>query len=88
MVKWLGIIGRTLWSALRTHQALLFENLALRQQLAILKHRQGRLRLTDTDRLFWVVLSRIWSRWQESLDIVQPGTVVRWHQQGFRYYWR
>jgi len=88
MVKWLGIIGRTLWSALRTHQGLVFENLALRQQLAILKHRQGRPRLTDTDRLFWVVLSRIWSRWQESLHIVQPGTVVRWHQQGFRYYWR
>jgi len=88
MVKCLGIIGRTLWSALRSHQALAIENLALRQQLAILKHRHPRPRLTDADRLFWVVLSKIWSEWRGSLHIVQAGTVVRWHQRGFRYYWR
>ncbi len=88
MLKWLGIIGRTLWSALRTQRGLAIENLALRQQLAVLKHRQGRPRLTATDRLFWVVLSKIWPRWPESLHIVQPDTVVRWHRQGFRYYWR
>ena len=88
MLKWLGIIGRTLWSALNTQRDLAIENFALRQQLAILKHRHPRPRLTDADRLFWVVLSQIWSGWQGSLHIVQPGTVVRWHRQGFRYYWR
>ena len=41
MVKWLGIIGRTLWSALRTHQALLFENLALRQTAGDIKASPG-----------------------------------------------
>ena len=88
MLKWLGIIGRTLWSVLNTQRDLAIENFALRQQLAILKHRHPRPRLTDADRLFWVVLSQIWSGWQGSLHIVQPGTVVRWHRQGFRYYWR
>ena len=88
MLRWLGIIGRTLWSALNTQRDLAIENLALQQQLAILKHLHPRPRLTDADRLFWVVLSQIWSGWQGSLHIVQPGTVVRWHQQGFRYYWR
>ncbi len=88
MLKWLGIVGRTLWSALRTNRALAIENLALRQQLAILKHRHPRPSLTDTDRLFWVVLSRIWSGWRTSLHIVQAESVVRWHRQGFRYYWR
>ena len=88
MLKWLGIIGRTLWSALNTQRDLAIENFALRQQLAILKHRHPRPRLTDADRIFWVVLSQIWSGWQGSLHIVQPGTVVRWHRQGFRYYWR
>jgi len=88
MLKWLGIIGRTLWSALNTQRDLAIENFALRQQLAILKHRHPRPRLTGADRLFWVVLSQIWSGWQGSLNIVQPGTVVRWHRQGFRYYWR
>ncbi len=43
---------------------------------------------TDTDRFIWVLLSRIWSDWHASLHIVKPETVVRWHRQGFRYYWR
>jgi len=37
--------------------------------------------------MFWVVLSRIWSHWAETLLIVQPETVVRWHRQGFQRYW-
>jgi len=52
MFKWLGIIVRTLWSALHTHRALATENLVLRQQLAVLKHRHPRPKLTDADRLF------------------------------------
>ena len=88
MLKWLGIIARTLRSVLRTQRDLALENLVLRQQVAVLKHRHPRPRLTDTDRLFWVLLSRFWFGWRTSLLIVQPETVVRWHQQGFRYYWR
>ncbi len=88
MLKWLGIIVRTLWSVLHTHRVLATENLVLRQQLAVLKHCHPRPRLTDADRLLWVILSRTWSDWREVLHIVQPETVVRWHRQGFRYYWR
>jgi hypothetical protein len=51
MLKWLGIIGRTLWSALRIQRDLAIENLALWQQLAALEHRRPRPRLTDADRL-------------------------------------
>ena len=60
----------------------------LRQQLAVCKAHQQRPRFTDTDRLFWVTLSRIWKGWREALIVVKPETVVRWHRQGFRYYWR
>ena len=88
MLKWLIILVRTLCSAMQSQRALAVENLALRQQLATLKHRHPRLRLADTDRFFWVVLSRCWSDWRAALHIVQPETVVRWHRQGFRYYWR
>ena len=87
MLKWLEIIARTIWSTLRSHQALAIENLALRQQPAVFKYRHPRPRLTDADRLFWVVMSQVWVDWRESLHIVQPETVVRWHRQGFRYYW-
>ena len=80
MLKRLEIIVRTIVSTRCTQRSLAIENLVLRQQLAVLKHRHPRPRLTDTDRFFWVVLSRIWVDWRESLHIVQPETVVRWHR--------
>lgn len=40
------------------------------------------------DRLFWVILRRLWPDWKRPLVIVQPETVVRWHRAGFRTYWR
>jgi putative transposase len=66
---------------------LAFENLALRQQLAILKRTQKRPAISTKDRLFWVWLSRIWSEWRSSLIIVKPGTVIGWHRKGFRLFW-
>jgi putative transposase len=74
-------------STVRTQRELALENLALRQQLALWKARQPRPRLTDLDRIFWVVLSRFWKNWQNSLRMVRPATVVGWHRQGFRRYW-
>src|SRR5215813_10533441 len=87
MVRWLPILVGTLRSFLRTHRELALENLALRQQLAVWKARQPRPRLTQTDRIFWVLLSRLWTGWRHSLHVVRPETVVRWHRQGFRRYW-
>src|SRR3989442_1418745 len=67
MVRWLGILLGTLRSTIRTHRELALENLALRQQLAVWKARQPRPRLTAMDRIFWVVLSRLWKGWRNSL---------------------
>ncbi len=68
--------------------ALAAENLALRHQLGILQRSVKRPRLRPRDRIFWVWLSRLWSDWQSSLMIVKPETVIRWHRDGFRLYWR
>src|SRR5262249_15105602 len=87
MVRWLGIVFRTLRSSVRTHRELALENLALRQQLAVWKARQPRPRLSVMDRMFWVLLSRLWTSWRHSLQLVRPETVVGWHRQGFRRYW-
>ena len=87
MVRWLGILFGTVRSYLRTHRELALENLAQRQQLAVWKAREPRPRLAATDRIFWVVLSRLWTNWRHSLQVVRPETVVRWHRQGFRRYW-
>src|SRR5438552_16771777 len=87
MIRWPGILLRTLRSAVRTRRELALENLALRQQLAVWNARQQRPRLTEWDRIFWVVLSRLWKNWRSSLQVVRPETVVRWHRRGFRLYW-
>jgi putative transposase len=64
------------------------EILALRQQLAVLNRSIKRPQLDRRDRFFWVILSKFWRNWREVLIIVKPETVVKWHKQGFRLYWR
>ena len=51
------VLVRSLLSALATRQTLLLENLALRQQLAVLQRDSKRPRLRKADRVFWVFLS-------------------------------
>ncbi len=85
---WVEMIVVFLRALLRDRAELAAENLALRQQLAILEQCLKRPRLRKRDRIFWAWLFRFWSNWRSALVIVQPQTVVRWHQQGFRLYWR
>jgi transposase InsO family protein len=81
-----AIVGATL-AALRPRASLVAENLALRQQLAILRRRRPRRPLRPIDRAFWVMLLRVWSRWADALAIVKPATVVGWHRRGFARFW-
>ena len=74
-------------SSLKSQRELARENLALRQQLAILQHKTKRPKLTKADRAFWVALCRLWPDWQNALLIVKPETVIRWHRKGFKLYW-
>jgi putative transposase len=79
---------RALISALQSQRALAVDNLTLRHQLVVLQRTAKKPRLRATDRLLWVLLSRLWARWRQSLTLVQPETVIRWHREGFRLYWR
>jgi len=87
----MGLI-RSVWCVLRLlllpRSQLVLENLALRQQLAVLRRSAPRPRLRLWDRVFWVWLSRWWAGWKDALAIVSPATVVGWHRQGFRLWWR
>ena len=47
-----------------------------------------RPQLRNRDRLFWILLSRFWSNWQEALIVVKPETVIRWHRKGFKLFWK
>jgi hypothetical protein len=73
-------------ASLRTRTDLALENLALRQQLALLR-RSKRPQFGGLERLFWVWLSDQWAGWREALHVVRPQTVIRWHRQGFRAFW-
>ena len=83
-----SLIGAAL-SFFKTQRELALENLALRYQIGVLKRTLGtrRVCLKPSDRKLWVVLSRVWSGWQQILAIVQPATVIRWHREGFRHFW-
>ncbi len=82
----LALLG-ALRAALRTRADLALENLALRQQLALLCRGSKRPQFRRLDRLLWVWLSSRWARWREALHLVRPETVIRWHRQGFRAFW-
>src|SRR2546422_11721093 len=69
------------------HRQLALENLALRQQLAVYRRTVTRPPLCRTDRLFWVVLTKVWAGWRRPLVIVTPDTVLRWQRRRFCEYW-
>ncbi len=63
-------------SFLRTRRDLAIENIALRQQLAIIKDKNPRPKLKNSDRLFWVILCRFWKNWKSLINNHLHETVV------------
>jgi len=88
MLCFLGLCFGTPVRFFRSHHSLLLENLALRQQLVVLKRGHPRPKLVLFDKLFWLPVRRCWSGWKQKLLVVTPETVVRSHRAGFRWYWR
>jgi transposase InsO family protein len=79
---------RYLLLCLRPCPALAAENLFLRKQLALYQERPVKpRRATQATRLALIWLAR-WFDWRQALVIVQPATLIRWHRQGFRVFWR
>jgi putative transposase len=74
-------------TAVRLRSELALENLALRQQLAVLSRQHRRPKLRRSDRLLWLFLSRFWADWKEALVIVKAEPVLRWHRKRFASYW-
>src|SRR6478736_5535460 len=69
--------------------SLEIELIALRHQVTVLRRqRPGRPHLSSLDRLLWVWLYRIWPQVIDAMVLVKPATVVQWHRNGLRLYWR
>src|SRR4051794_8908364 len=72
----------------RSKSELIAENAFLRQQLVVLSRQTKRPRLTPLDRGILVLLSSRLRAWKDALLIVKPDTLLGWHRQGFRLFWR
>src|SRR5437660_294335 len=91
MLDLLCLLLTTVLAWMRPRQDLVLENLLLRHQLTVptrptRTRRPARLRAWD--KLLWVLACRLCARWREHLTFVTPDTVVRWHRQGWRLFWR
>jgi putative transposase len=72
----------------RSKSELVLENAFLRQQLITLQRQVKRPTPTPRDRVLLVLLARKLSSWKQALMIVQPDTLLRWHRDLFRWFWK
>ena len=76
-------------SLFKSRSRLEAENEALRHQLIVLRRKvPGRVRLTNSDRWYFVLLYRSFPSILQVFTIIRPETLVRWHRASFRCYWR
>jgi putative transposase len=87
VLDWVSLFVGTGLVGLRSRQALVVENVLLRQQLAVALRTRRRPCVRWHDRLFWVVARRLVTDWRRHLVLVQPETVLRWHRRGWRLFW-
>ena len=93
MLPSMGDMLKLIWWAViglfRSRASLEAEILALRHQLTMLRRKSPkRLSFSTFDRLFFASLYRIAPSVVNTLVIVKPETVIRWHRAGFRSFWR
>ncbi len=74
--------------AARPRAALVAENLFLRKQLALFQERKVRPRRADASTRWMMAALSQWFAWRDALVNVQADTLLRWHRQGFRLFWR
>jgi putative transposase len=88
MLELVSLLLSTPHRLFRGRHDLLVENLLLRHQLQVALCSHPRPDLKTQDRFFWLLVRRLVPDWKRYLILVQPETVVRWHRQGWRLYWR
>jgi hypothetical protein len=89
MIGLLCFVLAVLASPFKSKVRLEAENAVLRQQLIVLGRRlHRRVRVTNNDRWFFILLYRWFPSVLEVLTIIRPETLIRWHRSGFRWYWR
>ena len=89
MVTLIKLIFGFLADLFRSRASLEAEILVLREQIIVLRWgKPTRLPFIATDKLVLGWVCRLFPNARDTLAIVRPETVVRWHRAGFRSYWR
>jgi putative transposase len=93
MVRWMkprstSLLLGTITDLAKGKSELLVENALLRQQLIILHRQVKRPACKKIDRFLLLLLARMLRTWKQALLIVQPETVLRWHQELYRLFWK
>jgi putative transposase len=84
----ISLLLDTLADLARGKSELMAENALLRYQLIILRRQIKRPTYRKADRLLLVVLARMVRTWKQALFLVQPETLLRWHRELFRVFWK
>lgn len=72
----------------RSRQERVAENQLLRQQLILLRHQISKPRLARRERVSLVLLANRMKTWASAMLLVTPDTILRWHREGFRLFWK
>jgi hypothetical protein len=83
-----SLITGTLADLPRSRAQLLAENALWRQQLTVLHRRTKTPRLTWKARLSLLFLAHGVPSWKQVLQLIQPDTLLRWHREGYRLFWK
>jgi putative transposase len=83
-----SLVVGTAADLVKSKKQLIMENALLRQQVIVLKRQVARPQLTAKDRSLLVVLASRVKDWKNAVLIVKPDTVLRWHREGFKLFWR
>jgi putative transposase len=83
-----SLLGGTAVDLVKSKAQLVVENAFLRQQVIVLKRQVARPQLTAKDRSLLVLTASRVRDWKNALLIVQPDTLLGWHRQGFKLFWR
>ena len=71
-----------------TNFKLKLEVIFLTKQLEIYQRTDPKLKIKKTDRMFFILIMNLLSNWKERIFIVKPNTIIKWHREGFRIYWK
>jgi len=82
-------LGMLIVDLFKSRSRLEAENLFLRHQLNVaLRRAPHRLQLRGSDRALLVLMVRLWPRLLDTVQVVEPETILRWHRAGFKAFWR